>query len=242
MSKMIDETGNRYGSLVVIEAHDTRRFGNVVWVCKCDCGNTKPVVGTYLRNGNTKTCGCCIPKDTDEVGNIYGRLAVVSLAGRDSKKNIMWLCKCSCGNTMTTRGTSLRFGHVNSCGCLAKERRKSASALPEGEASFNRYIYAVKRAARTRDLEWDLANDQVKEINARNCFYCGREPSQKYAAPRTNGPHIYNGIDRLDNNRGYTIDNVVPCCGQCNIAKHNHTVSEFSDWISRVYNHWARFR
>jgi hypothetical protein len=30
------------------------------------------------------------------------------------------------------------------------------------------------------------------------------------------------GFDRLDNNGGYTVDNVVPCCGKCNQIKNKH--------------------
>lgn len=28
------------------------------WACKCDCGNNVIVNGVYLRNGDTKSCGC----------------------------------------------------------------------------------------------------------------------------------------------------------------------------------------
>jgi hypothetical protein len=29
-----------------------------MWLCDCDCGGTSIVQGTYLRNGNTASCGC----------------------------------------------------------------------------------------------------------------------------------------------------------------------------------------
>lgn len=28
------------------------------WKCQCECGNVIEVVGTYLKSGNTKSCGC----------------------------------------------------------------------------------------------------------------------------------------------------------------------------------------
>lgn len=63
--KTIDETGNRYGRLVVIEkvAADhpvklsSKELG-AIWRCACDCGNTTLARGTALRYGNTLSCGC----------------------------------------------------------------------------------------------------------------------------------------------------------------------------------------
>ena len=45
----------------------------------------------------------------------------------------------------------------------------------------------------------------------------------------------YNGVDRIDNNSGYDIDNCAPCCHQCNWAKKNLTKADFLNWIERVY-------
>jgi len=53
-----DLTGQRFGRLVVVEKRDGRRRGNVMWLCRCDCGQTTPIRGCDLRNGHTKSCGC----------------------------------------------------------------------------------------------------------------------------------------------------------------------------------------
>ena len=52
-----------------------------------------------------------------------------------------------------------------------------------------------------------------------------------------NGDYVYNGIDRIDNNKGYTIDNIVPCCAKCNYAKGKLTLQEFKELIEGIYNH-----
>ena len=44
------------------------------------------------------------------------------------------------------------------------------------------------------------------------------------------------GIDRKDNNKGYTNDNCVPCCGFCNKMKMDHSIDEFYSQIIRIYN------
>lgn len=57
----IDEIGNRYGKLVVIEKveklENNPRAG-VLWKCKCDCGQEKNIFGIDLRNGTISSCGC----------------------------------------------------------------------------------------------------------------------------------------------------------------------------------------
>ena len=57
----IDETGNRYGKLVVISRNEDPSLqvdGRAMWNCQCDCGNKCVVAGRLLRAGHTSSCGC----------------------------------------------------------------------------------------------------------------------------------------------------------------------------------------
>lgn len=59
---MKDEVGNSYGMLTVERLYGKTRDG-AVWLCLCDperggCGAEVAVLGTKLRNGNTRSCGC----------------------------------------------------------------------------------------------------------------------------------------------------------------------------------------
>jgi len=49
-----------------------------------------------------------------------------------------------------------------------------------------------------------------------------------------NSEFWYNGLDRVDSSKHYTLDNVVPCCTVCNRAKSNLTVADFYDWIAQL--------
>ena len=49
--------GQRFGELEVVVEAESNGFSR--WLCKCDCGNTKIVLGRSLTSGNTKSCGCC---------------------------------------------------------------------------------------------------------------------------------------------------------------------------------------
>lgn len=63
MPKKIDMRGKKFGMLTVVSENGTTKTGDILWVCKCACGNiTHPIVGSNLRNGHTKSCGCTRPK------------------------------------------------------------------------------------------------------------------------------------------------------------------------------------
>lgn len=85
MVKKIDLTGQRFGRLVVVEDSGERAHGNgsVMWMCLCDCGNTKQARGDHLSSGRTKSCGCIVREgliQKKESGRVEGtRLSMLSI-------------------------------------------------------------------------------------------------------------------------------------------------------------------
>jgi len=59
-SKVVDEVGNRYGKLVVLNRNMDFKHpdGRALWNCQCDCGNVCVVSGKLLRNRHVSSCGC----------------------------------------------------------------------------------------------------------------------------------------------------------------------------------------
>ena len=82
MSVLIDLTGQRFGRLTVVcKAPKRGKSTNARWFCKCDCGNTTEVLGTTLRRGESKSCGCLKDDLTREKLTKHGksneRIAVI---------------------------------------------------------------------------------------------------------------------------------------------------------------------
>lgn len=50
--------GERFGRLQVVELGVRPRKGKTMWVCLCDCGQTKSVSANCLQRGVTRSCGC----------------------------------------------------------------------------------------------------------------------------------------------------------------------------------------
>jgi hypothetical protein len=67
----VDETGKRYGMLLVIERDYERKFNNprgTYWKCLCDCGSYCLARGGALREGRRKSCGCLRERTIENTG------------------------------------------------------------------------------------------------------------------------------------------------------------------------------
>ena len=112
--------------------------------------------------------------------------------------------------------------------------------LQPGQAGLNRLYGEYKRSATRRGLSFKISKKHFKNLTSSPCFYCGDSPSSvrfehntlKSNQKRT--AYIFNGIDRKNNNEGYTLDNAVPCCAICNRAKYRLTEKQFKQWIYRL--------
>lgn len=58
MSKIKDLTGEKFGRLKVIEYYGSNKNGRALWLCQCECGKTKIVIGNSLLSNLTTSCGC----------------------------------------------------------------------------------------------------------------------------------------------------------------------------------------
>lgn len=56
--KTVDLVGKKFNRLTVIARNGTRKNGNATWLCECDCGKRIVAVGSALKSGKTKSCGC----------------------------------------------------------------------------------------------------------------------------------------------------------------------------------------
>lgn len=166
----------------------------------------------------------------DETGKRYGRLLILYEVPSNSQ-GARWLCHCNCGNKKIIAGYKLRNGRAASCGC----RRGRTRRLKPGEASANRILRGYIKGAKRRNLTWELTKIEFLEITKKSCFYCGLPPSNVSNYRSEYGTYIYTGIDRIDNNKGYNKNNVVPCCTECNKSKGIRSQEKFLTWIKKTY-------
>ena len=174
-------------------------------------------------------------KVIDLTGQKFERLTVIRKLGSNKWGKKEWLCKCDCGNEIITITAHLRNGNTKSCGCLQKEIIGNRYRLNPGIAMMHNRLRQYQKRAERQGVKWNLTEEQFKEITQQPCYYCGAKPSNRVGKNYKNGVYICNGIDKINNTEGYTIDNVVPCCKTCNSAKGTLSLQEFKDWITKVY-------
>jgi hypothetical protein len=244
-NRLKDITGQRFGKLVVIDkaARPEKGATNAqYWLCQCDCGNQKIISGKGLRKKDgTKSCGCLVKetrnKHTDLTGKKFGRLLVIKQNAKIGNHNMKyWDCLCDCGNTKIISGGSLRSGSTQSCGCLRSESAHLTNNIGDTKASFNYLYSSYKNSARIRNLDFQLDKETFKYYTKQECYYCGCEPEHEQKNKSKTGNYIYNGIDRIDNTKGYIEGNIVSCCSICNYAKHVVPQQEFFEWVQKVNN------
>ena len=90
-------------------------------------------------------------------------------------------------------------------------------------------FHSYKNKAIKTGKYFELTEEYYIYLRNRNCVYCNRSTTKSH----------YNGIDRLDSSIGYTIENCVTCCYDCNIAKNSTTHEEFIDQCKKIakYKH-----
>lgn len=117
MSSLIDLTNQIFGELKVLEYSHSNTEGRSFWKCECSCGKIAIVKSKYLKNGDTKSCGCKKQQYFENyyLNNKFGLLQPQSRFIKNEKS--YYLCKCDCGNTVSVAATNLKTSNSTSCGC-----------------------------------------------------------------------------------------------------------------------------
>ena len=69
---LIDLSGKKFGRLTAISQFGVDRHGQAIWKCVCSCGNTTNVLGSNLRRGMSKSCGCYAVERAREANLTHG--------------------------------------------------------------------------------------------------------------------------------------------------------------------------
>lgn len=187
----------------------------------------------------------------DLTGQKFGRLTVIKDVGRDKWGSVRWECVCECGGVVTVPRYKLWSGYTKSCGCLNKDSIQIGAKKTEQ----NYFLSQLKYNAKKRGYPVTASDEELLRLAENNCAYCGVPPKRHDGAKRKNkgkskhkgyntDPSYYdaepwyaNGIDRVDNSRGYEPGNIVACCETCNRAKLEKSAADFIAHCRMVVEH-----
>ena len=104
-----------------------------------------------------------------------------------------------------------------------------------GEGAKNIPLHCYKRDAKRRGLSWSISDNHAFYLFQTDCNYCGTLPSNIVESGGIK--YMYNGIDRKNNNKGYTYKNSVSCCWKCNRMKAASSDKEFLVHMKKIYDY-----
>jgi len=139
------------------------------------------------------------------------------------------LVRCDCEKEYEVDLNSVVTGSTKSCGCVGRKRNFGNSAERDMYGSY-------KDNAKARGYEFNLDYDYFRELISNECHYCSSRPNRKIHAHGEDS--IVNGVDRINNDIGYVIDNVVTCCTICNLAKRDMKYYDFIEWVKIIGRKW----
>lgn len=175
-----------------------------------------------------------------QIGQQIGNFTITSF-NNDSANYVL---TCACGNTTTGDATHVtrKISNLLSEGFTAcmqcshklrtelETRAKQFAVIYTYKDVYREYV----QKAKLRDIPFELSLDEASSLFTENCYYCGNPPQNKRTRNLGNTVY-YQGLDRVDNSIGYTLNNVVPCCRYCNSFKLDRTEEEFLNHVDQIY-------
>ena len=151
----------------------------------------------------------------------------------DKKRQDATLC-LDCGRTLTEeiRAKGKHGKPLRRCVPCYEKLLKQESERPDRERNFKAEAFTNKhviwnhyvKGAKKRGIHFAISKTLFESLIMKPCFYCDHQKVGEV-----------NGIDRLDNQRGYIEENVGPCCETCNVLKGSQHPQEFIDKMYVIY-------
>lgn len=235
--------GNKYGMLTVISLQGRDSQRNRLWLCECDCGNTKIVNSHRLTRVQGISCGCK-NKAEDKSGKRYGSLIVLkrkeNTYGKNGKATAVWICQCDCGNIVEAGSSDLNSGKTKSCGCMRIANNKSRAMVHNEIDQKLYYVYQEMKARCNRKT-----NCSYRFYGARGIKVCD-EWNVKKGFPLFREWALSSGykegltLDRIDNSGDYSPDNcrwITPL-----EQAHNTRRNVFAEYKgeTKILSDWSR--
>jgi len=199
--------------------------------------NIKIHYSNYIRSANDKNLEFGLsPDEFDEIvkANCYycGIIQDRGFNGIDRMNSCVGYVADNCVNACSmcnymkaSLSVDAFLGRVEHI--LTHNGRINGRLFPEMFPDYTSASYIeYKNRASKKNLDFVLSRDEYLCLITQDCYLCGKN---------SNSRHL-NGIDRIDNNKGYTLDNVKPCCANCNYMKKNYILDDVLNKCMDIYS------
>lgn len=139
------------------------------------------------------------------IGKRFGKLTVISAAGRSPRRYILWKCRCDCGRETIVSSHNLRSGNTQSCGCRLRERTRMLNFVT---GQYKSRLYRIWTCMKTRC--YNPNTPQYKDWGGRGITMCDEwrhNFKSFYDWSMSNGYNEHLSIDRINNDGNYEPSN-----------------------------------
>lgn len=171
---------------------------------------------------------------TDLLGKKFLMLTVVELVEID--KCLRWKCLCDCGNITFLTTHCLITNHTRSCGCFRNKRVKEINWNGVGELS-GRFFGNILCGAKARGIEFTLTKEDLWNQFIKQDRKCALSGVDLVIVSGKSRNETTASVDRIDGNKGYTVDNVQWVHKRVNLMKHTSSDSDFIEWCKIIAEH-----
>ena len=173
-----------------------------------------------ICDSDKKSCNECLEKFKLQDKERFNKRKEMQNALKQIN-SIVRIC-VDCGNKFDNYLTQHNTDSKRCKNCNQSQKNQDSKRIRirnEKHENFNnkeRYYKSYINNALKREYEFTLNFEEFCELVDKECFYCHHNISEET-----------NGIDRIDNSKGYTQENTVSCCEKCNRIKHVYHVNFF---------------
>jgi len=147
---------------------------------------------------------CKVCNTQDDTKRWYGKTMCHNCYQKNYVESNILNRYCNSCNSNVSKGSWYRGPKCSKC--YHNERYKQN----RGKTLGQKYCHLISASKRKNSVCY-IKKEEYIEIIKNGCYYCGIDL------------YLYTGssIDKIDPNKGYIKDNILPCCGDCNTIKMN---------------------
>ena len=247
----IYKDGTIIGSYKILQYRGNERFRMQCQKCGYEFDMTVQQLRNYKCSPTDYCKNCKKPSDyktKHQPGEILGNcFELVEFQGGNT-----WLVKCiKCGKVQEQSISNMKKHKKDTCFyCEHPDSNKPAvgrtrmAEMPIDERIYYYYKNKIEQENSKSNIkykEWKLSLKEYSNLIHQNCFYCGSSPTTdniwNKSSKRKGDSELIaiNGIDRVNSDKGYVLENCVPCCPCCNSMKSDLPAEQFLKQINKIY-------
>jgi len=154
------------------------------------------------------------------IGENWGTRVITGLGKRDGYGGQYYQWRCDvCGALGQCKYSS-----------LIKAARCPSCPRPHlRKRPFETLYHRVVHASNKRGISLEITYEEFLQFTTvANCHYCGARVKWVPHWTQDSQARAYN-LDRIDNDKGYSVDNCVVACTRCNLGRNKHF--SYHEWV-----------